>query len=182
MKAAIFLLGSACLIYVSRTSLQNPRSHGFYRYFAWECILALFLLNVKHWFIDPFSWHQLVAWILLFTSLLPFGFGVRSLTTRGRPTASRKGDAALLAFEKTTKLVTTGIYRHIRHPLYSSLLLLAWGIFFKFPSLAGISVTAVATTFLFATAKMDEAECHEFFGDEYQDYVKHTKMFIPYIF
>ena len=182
MKAAIFMLGSIALIYISRNSLRSPRSHGFYRFFAWECILGLFLLNVKFWFIQPLAWNQLIAWALLFAALIPLAFGVRALQSRGRPTANREGDPSLLAFEKTTQLVTSGVYKYIRHPLYSSLLLLTWGIFFKLPSITGGVLAAVATLFLIATAKADEAECAQFFGTEYQIYMKRTKHFIPFLF
>ena len=182
IRLAIFAVGTLLLIAVSWKSLIKPRSHGFYRFFAWECILLLFIVNVKYWFKDPFAWYQLVSWMLLFASLVPLGFGVHSLRTRGKPVRRREGDDSLLAFEKTTKLVTTGIYKYIRHPLYSSLLFLAWGIFFKLPSLTGIALVFVTTAFLFATAKTDEAECIQYFGNEYQEYMKHTKMFIPKVF
>jgi len=49
MEAWIFVLGSAVIIYISRKSLTSPQSHGFYRFLAWECILGLFLLNVRFW-------------------------------------------------------------------------------------------------------------------------------------
>jgi len=178
----VFVIFSIILIAISWKSLQKPYSHGFYRFFAWECILLLFMVNVKYWFKNPFAWHQLIAWILLFASLVPLGFGVHSLRTRGKPVRQREGDDSLYIFEKTTALVTTGIYKYIRHPLYSSLLFLAWGIFFKFPSLTGFALTAVATAFLFATAKADEVECIHFFGEQYTEYTKHTKMFIPKVF
>jgi protein-S-isoprenylcysteine O-methyltransferase Ste14 len=181
-KLCILTIATILLIYISRASLRKPGSHGYYRFFAWECILVLFLLNVQMWFVDPFSWHQLIAWTLLFACLLPLAFGVRSLRTRGQPTEERPGDSSLLAFEKTTSLVTTGVYAFIRHPLYSSLLLLAWGIFFKAPGLAGGSLAVVATTFLIATANADEQECLQFFGDDYRDYIKKTKRFIPYLY
>lgn len=174
-----FAVLSIILLAISWKSLRSPGSHGFYRFFAWECILGLFLINMKYWFYDPLSWNQIIAWILLFASLVPLGFGVHALRARGRPAAQREGDASLLAFEKTTKLVTTGIYRFIRHPLYSSLLFLAWGIFFKFPSLRGIALTIATTALLFATAWADEAECILFFGAQYTEYMQHTKMFIP---
>jgi len=178
----IFAIGSIFLVSISWKSLRKPQSHGFYRFFAWECILLLFVVNVKYWFKNPFTWYQIIAWVLLFVSLIPLGYGIHFLRTRGNPTAHREGDESLLAFEKTTNLVTTGIYKYIRHPLYSSLLFLAWGIFFKLPSLTGIALTAVITAFLFATARADETECIRFFGKEYQEYIKHTKMFIPKVF
>lgn len=170
------------LIYISRTSLRFPRSHGFYRFFAWEFILALFLLNAKFWFQNPFAWYQLIAWTLLFAALIPLAFGISALKSRGKPSVSRESDPSLFAFEKTTQLITSGIYKYIRHPLYSSLLLLTWGIFFKLPSIAGGILASAATLFLVATAKADEIECVQFFGAEYQNYMKHTKRFIPFLF
>jgi hypothetical protein len=52
-----FILGSAVIIYVSRASLLAPRSHGFCRFFAWETILALTVLNLDHWFTHAFAWY-----------------------------------------------------------------------------------------------------------------------------
>jgi protein-S-isoprenylcysteine O-methyltransferase Ste14 len=180
----IITLGFATVILVtiSRASLRNPSSHGFYRFFAWETMLVLFLLNVSHWFENPFSWYQWIAWILLFISIIPVVWGALMLQRRGKPVEKRETDPNLLAFEKTTSLVTTSIYRYIRHPLYSSLLLLAWGIFFKFPSWAGGALAVVATAFLVATARADEAECIQFFGAAYEAYMKKTKRFIPFVF
>lgn len=177
----IFGIGSLLVVVISWRSLHNPYSHGFYRFFAWEAILALLLINVSFWFYKPFVWNQLIAWSLLFLSLIPLVFGVHALRTRGRPTQQREGDSSLFGFEKTTRLVTNGIYHYIRHPLYSSLFLLAWGIFFKSPSLLGVALAVTATLFLVATAKADETECTQFFGIQYQEYMKKTKMFIPYI-
>jgi len=181
-KVIAFVFCSLILIHISRASLRSARLHGFHRFFAWECILGLLLLNVGYWFYRPFAWNQIIAWTLLFASLVPLGFGVHFLRTRGKPVEKREGDDSLLAFEKTTTLVTSGIYRYIRHPLYSSLFLLTWGIFFKMPSVTGIVLAVTAAFFLVFTAKADEAECTSFFGRPYQDYMRNTKMFIPYIF
>ena len=182
MKLVAFAVLSSGLIYVSRAALRAPRSHGFYRFFTWEFILALFLLNVDVWFYNPFSWHQLISWFLLVACIVPLALGVRSLVTQGKPAKQREDDAQLLVFEKTTTLVTTGVYQYIRHPLYSSLLLLAWGVFFKAPDWLGAVLLLAATLCLFATAKADEAECTRFFGPSYQAYMKRTKMFVPFLF
>ena len=181
-KLITFGLVTSILVYISRASLRSPRSHGFYRFFAWESILGLFLLNVNFWFYKPFAWNQIIAWILLFVSIIPLGYGVHSLRTRGNPAEKREGDDSLLAFEKTTTLVTSGIYKYIRHPLYSSLFLLTWGIFCKNFSAAGIALAITSTFFLVFTAKADEAECIHFFGSTYKDYMQKSKMFIPFLF
>ena len=184
-RLIVFAILSAALAYTSRASLKAPRSHGFYRFFAWECILALFFLNFinfQQWFGNPFSMRQLISWFLLIGCIFPGVYGVHLLRTHGRPDARRPHDAPLLWVERTTQLVTTGGYKYIRHPLYSSLLLLAWGVFFKRPSLVGSSVVLGATAFLLATAKVEELENVRYFGATYQAYRQHTKMFIPFVF
>jgi protein-S-isoprenylcysteine O-methyltransferase Ste14 len=180
-KIFAFVGLSMILVFISRASLCSPHSHGFYRFFAWEFILGLIILNIDVWFADPWSWHQIISWVVLVVSLVPLAFGVRSLVARGKPTQHREGEPQLLAFEKTSSLVTTGIYHYIRHPLYSSLLFLAWGVFFKAPGWIGGVLALAATGFLLTTAKADEAECQRFFGQAYLDYMKRTKRFLPFV-
>ena len=91
-------------------------------------------------------------------------------------------DPALLEFEKTTSLVDSGIYRYIRHPMYSSLLFLAWGIFLKHPGAGLFAVVLFTSLSLLETALTDEKECVAYFGNTYKDYMKRTSRFIPFIF
>ena len=177
-----FAIGSVVLVTLSRKTLTHLRSHGFYRFFAWECILALIILNFPYWEINPFAPHQLISWLFLAISIFLVIHGVRLLKLIGKPSENRP-DTELLAFEKTTQLVTVGAYKYIRHPLYSSLLFLAWGVFFKQPaSLPGLLLALTASFFLLLTAKSDESECLLHFGDAYQVYMLGTKRFIPFLF
>lgn len=180
-KLIIFVLASIGITYVSRASLRHPRSHGFYRFFAWEAILALALLNIDHWFDDPFSPWQIISWLFLVVSLLLVIHGVQLLRLVGKPVKQRQ-DENLYEVEKTSQLVTVGAYRYIRHPMYSSLLFLAWGIFFKLPSLVGGILVVIATVFLVLTARIEEVENIRYFGDSYGEYMRKTKMFVPYLF
>jgi protein-S-isoprenylcysteine O-methyltransferase Ste14 len=118
----------------------------------------------------------------LIICILPLAFGIYYLRSRGLPDKEKRSEPPLLGFERTTVLVTSGIYRFIRHPLYSSLFFLNWGVFFKRPSLPGVLLAITATFFLILTSKADESECLQIFGMEYQDYMKTTKRFIPLIF
>ena len=43
----LFASGTAALLYVSRGPLSQPGSHGFYRFFAWECMLVLIIVNLS---------------------------------------------------------------------------------------------------------------------------------------
>ncbi len=180
VKLALFLAATAGITWLSRASLRKPGSHGFYRFLAWEAILALILLNAEHWFRRPFSAHQLVSWSLLIVSALLVVHGVHLLRALGKPSHQRP-DEALMGLERTTTLVRTGAFKYIRHPMYSSLLFLAWGVFFKDPAwLPGILAFA-ASGFLVATAKAEEAENIRFFGPAYESYMRETRMFIPFL-
>jgi protein-S-isoprenylcysteine O-methyltransferase Ste14 len=103
------------------------------------------------------------------------------LRKAGKPSKSRD-EETLFEFEKTSQLVGTGIFKYIRHPLYSSLLFLTWGILLKNPDRWLIGVAALSSAFLFLTAVFDEKECIAYFGEKYKLYMKTTKRFISYIF
>jgi len=180
-KVIAFIVASAGIFWISRTSLRNFRSHGFYRLFAFESILALVLLNLDYWFSEPFTIHQIISWLLLIVSLFLVIHGFLLLRMVGKPNSERN-DPSLTGIEKTTELVTVGAYRYIRHPLYSSLLFGAWGVFFKHPSWVGVSLAVITTFFVTMTSKIEEAENIHFFGAAYQSYMKQTKMFIPFFF
>jgi len=180
-KVIVFIVASVGFAWLTRSSLRDFRSHGFYRFFAWEAILALILLNLDYWFHEPFSPHQIISWLLLIVCTYWVIHGVLLLHRVGKPD-SKRSDPSLIGIEKTTELVTEGAYRYIRHPLYSSLLFLTWGAFFKQPSLVCVCLAVISTFFLTMTAKMEEAENSRFFGAAYQSYMKQTRMFIPFLF
>lgn len=181
LKAFIFIGLSVVIVYVSRKSLRRFHSHGFYRLFAFETITALILLNLDYWFYNPFSIQHILSWLLLIISAYLVIHGFLLLKRKGSQKNNRC-DNELLKFEKTTELVTEGIYKYIRHPLYSSLLFLGWGVFLKQISLLSVFLIVGTTIFLTLTAKMEEAENINFFGDAYNNYMKKTKMFVPLLF
>jgi protein-S-isoprenylcysteine O-methyltransferase Ste14 len=95
--------------------------------------------------------------------------------------ALRKYGKPVGGVDQTTQLVTKGIYRFIRHPLYTSLLMFAWGVFFKEPSILAGFLTFAASLFLLSTAKFEETLSLTKFGDAYHEYKKITKMIIPFV-
>ncbi len=180
VKVIIFVIIAGILVYFSRASLTNPKSHGFYRFFAWIDIAALIVINSDMWFANPLAINQVISWILLMISIVLVIEGISLLQTIGKPSQSRM-DNSLLGMEKTTRLVVVGLYKYIRHPLYSSLLFLGWGVFFKSITIFSTILVILATTGLVLTARKEELENTAYFGDEYQEYMKKTRMFIPYI-
>ncbi len=173
MKAILFVLFSLPIVWFSRSSLKDPDRHGFFRFFAFEGLILLILLNAERWFVDPFSLLQLFSWVFLLGSIVLAVYGFYWLRHVGKPEGS---------FEETTQLVVTGLYRYIRHPLYASLLSLGIGAFLKSVTLSSTAIFMAICAFLYATARMEEKENIQHFGQAYTDYMKTTKMFIPGIF
>lgn len=178
---ATFMLATSIVLYISRRSITRPRSHGFYRFFAVECIFGLIWINLPVWGDDPaLSPSQLLASLLFATSVwLPL-HALRRLRRLGQPSGVRK-DEALLGFETTTLLVTTGAFKYIRHPMYTALICLAWGVFLQRLTWQGLLLVLLSTALLFITAKREEQECVEHFGAAYRDYMRRTRRFVPFL-
>ena len=168
----LFVATIALAVFNWKFSVKARRYHGIYRFFSFESIVVLVLLNWRLWFFEPFSWNQIVSWILLVGSIPLAVEGFRLLRVVGRPQGQ---------FENTSRLVTVGVYRYIRHPLYGSLILVGLGVFFKQVSPLGAVLALVNLGAMIATAKTEEKEMVRSFGSDYELYMRQTKMFIPFI-
>jgi len=183
-ELTVFAVASLLSVWLSRASLLKPgvhgRAHGFYRFIAWEMMLLIFVMNLDVWYQEPDSPHQVASRLCLYISLLLVVAGFGQLHLMGKAD-SRRDDTPMMGFEKTTALVTRGIYRHIRHPMYGSLIFLDWGIFFRQPAIIQITIALTASAFLIAAARVEEHENIRYFGDAYREYMKRTKMFVPFV-
>ena len=169
----IFTSVSAAIVFISWPSFRDPHSHGFWRFFAFESILLLTLLNAGVWFRDPFSALQIVSWLLLISSFVLAVHGFSLLRTMGDPQGG---------VDDTTALVRRGAYKYVRHPLYATLLLGGCGVFLKDPSPLACILFLAISLFVVATAKTEEGENLRKFGTEYAAYMKTTKKFIPFLY
>jgi len=154
-------------------SIKHGRYHGIARFFAFESVFILVMLNLKVWFNNPLSLIQLVSWILLTSSLYFAIYGFILLRKLGKPQGGN--------FENTSVIVKIGLYKYIRHPLYLSLLIAGTGVMMKNPEIDLLFLGAVNLVAIWFTARMEEGEMIAKFGDAYREYMKETKMFIPFI-
>ena len=180
IRIILLILCTIFFIRFSWRALQNPGSHGFYRFFVFEGNLILVLLNHPYWFENPFSALHLVSWILLLTSIFFVIQSLLMLKQKGGQ-AEREEMPGNFAFENTAQIVEVGLYRYIRHPMYSSLLFLGWGAFFKNITPLSLGLVIIVSAFLIVTAKVEERENLRFFGTTYEEYMQRTKMFIPWL-
>lgn len=75
------------------------------------------------------------------------------------------------------KLITTGLYRWVRHPLYSAGLVFIWLMPVMTANLLALNLSL--TLYLIVGALYEEHKLIQVFGDEYVKFRKKTPMLIP---
>jgi protein-S-isoprenylcysteine O-methyltransferase Ste14 len=78
-------------------------------------------------------------------------------------------------------LVTIGIYRYIRHPQYSGLLMMSLGMILNWATLPTLILFPVMAVMYWRLAKREENDMLAEFGDEYRAYMQKTRRFIPFV-
>lgn len=123
------------------------------------------------------GWIVLPAWAQWFgLALGAFGICYRewAVVTLGR------FFSRVVEIEPGQRLITSGPYRHIRHPAYTGMILFYVGFALALGSGAGV-VTSTLIIFT-ATAyriKIEELALREAFGTEYEEYIQRTWKLVP---
>ena len=85
-----------------------------------------------------------------------------------------------LELRKGHQMVTQGVYRRIRHPMYASIWLFGLGQGLLLENwLAGWSALVSFTPMYFFRVPREEQMMFEFFGQEYRDYKQRTGRLVP---
>lgn len=90
--------------------------------------------------------------------------------------------SGLVAIQPGHALVTTGIYRFIRHPSYLGMLLTAFGWGLGFRAGVGLLLAAMLIPVLIARMNSEERLLQSQFGEQYDDYRSRTSRLIPGIY
>src|SRR3989344_1740674 len=114
------------------------------------------------------AWNNYAGLMLALLALLLRQWSYKALSVNWSDKVARPG-----------QLIKTGPYRWIRHPVYSSYLLMNVGAF-----LATGSVTLISLGLIFFSADVirsgaEETLLHQGFGDEFREYAKTTGRFVP---
>lgn len=81
--------------------------------------------------------------------------------------------------EESKILVTDGMQKHIRHPLYAGTLLLMMGFFLFMPTQENLITVVMSAIYIFIGIYLEEKKLTETFGNEYEKYKDKTPMLIP---
>ncbi len=77
------------------------------------------------------------------------------------------------------ELVTDGIYRYVRHPQYLGLIIITVGLLIQWPTIITLAMWPVLAVMYYRLAKKEEKEALQAFGERYEEYRRHTPMFLP---
>ncbi len=91
-----------------------------------------------------------------------------------------KGDISNKARYRTKdELVTGGIYKYMRHPQYTGIILVTLGMLIHWPTLITLLMWPVLILAYYGLAKREEKEMKRKFGEVYQKYKNKVPMFLP---
>ncbi len=78
-------------------------------------------------------------------------------------------------------LVTDGLYRWVRHPQYSGLLLITIGLLIQWPTIITAVTWPILVIMYVRLARKEEAEMERGFGDAYRAYAARVPRFVPWL-
>jgi protein-S-isoprenylcysteine O-methyltransferase Ste14 len=87
--------------------------------------------------------------------------------------------SAQLEIRAAHRLITTGPYARVRHPMYTAILGWLVGLGLVIANWIPLAVTALVAIFLGLRVQREEQMMVERFGDEYREYMKRTGRFLP---
>jgi protein-S-isoprenylcysteine O-methyltransferase Ste14 len=135
-------------------------------------VLPIFLID-KELYRIPFPWVVLTLTIqLLAVIVLIVGLKQTGIT-------SFAGVSQVLLPEDTSppRLVTVGLYRYVRHPLYTAGLVFIWLLPIMTCNLLALNIGL--TVYIIIGAYFEERKLLLEFGEAYAEYRRHTPMLIP---
>lgn len=115
-------------------------------------------------------------WSGLLISIIGIIIGLIAINTHEKGNFNIRPD-----IKENCSLITHGIYRYIRHPMYLSVLTMMFGVMLIYFTLYEIVLYALLVVVMLVKLSYEESlwQCHSL---EYEEYKKKTKRLIPYIF
>lgn len=140
---------------------------------------AVLLLGPDEWFAHSRLREQVVPES---TPVLALGLALcvlgAAVAIWSRHTLGRNWSAAP-QLKRDHELVRAGPYRHVRHPIYTGLLLLFVGDALIMGDWRGFLAAAIVFSSLWRKLRVEERWLLERFGDAYAAYMRETKALVP---
>jgi len=90
--------------------------------------------------------------------------------------------ASTLVTREGHRLISHGIYRYMRHPIYFGVIIICFAVPVYAPSLYGFFVMSALIPIFLIRIRIEEAMLVEELGDAYRAYQDGTKKLIPFVY
>jgi protein-S-isoprenylcysteine O-methyltransferase Ste14 len=94
----------------------------------------------------------------------------------------RRSYSSTLVIREDHQLITHGVYRFTRHPIYLGAIMVSIGVPVYASSLYGLLVMSALILVLLNRIRIEERILTEEFGDAYRTYTEATRKLIPFIY
>jgi len=150
---------------------------------AWEraqhvvpVLAAFWLLFERHWpVLDGrlFAESAGVLWTGVLVTALGVGIGVWARVSLGT------NWSGMVTLKKDHQLIRTGLYRWIRHPIYTGILVGFLGSELIKGHVRGLIGFVILWLSFYFKARREENFLRQEFGEGFEEHLKHTGMFLP---
>jgi protein-S-isoprenylcysteine O-methyltransferase Ste14 len=127
---------------------------------------SLAVMVLLHFFLPVY---EITPYPLNAIGLIPLALGI--ILNLAADNALKKHDTTVKPFEESTRLITTGVYKYSRNPMYLGMILIMIGVALLMGSLTPyiiVAVFIVAIEQVFIRA--EESTLHEKFGHDWTAY------------
>jgi protein-S-isoprenylcysteine O-methyltransferase Ste14 len=178
-----WIFSEIAILVLMRTRSGNPsadvQDRGSLR-ILWFVILAAITLGSYYGETHTHTIDHGAPWVRVTAlTLLALGLAIRwtAIITLGR------SFSANVAIHATQTVHKTGLFRFVRHPSYSGLILIFAAVGLHTRNWLGLAIIFIPTSVaLFYRIHVEESALRRAFGHEYDDYSKSTKCLIPGIY
>lgn len=163
---------------VKATSRSEPASLQLLAYWL-PLVVALALLGPGDWYADHWLSERFVpksSWVKVI-GLAIAAFGI-ALACWSRYLLGRNW-SSVVQLKEDHELIQRGPYRHVRHPIYTGLLLAFVGTALKVGDWRGLIAVAIVLASFLRKLRIEERWLGEQFGARYADYKRRTKALLP---
>lgn len=86
-----------------------------------------------------------------------------------------------ISIHRADGMVTTGLYKYMRHPQYTGIILFTFGWILHWPSIFTLLLWLVLIAAYVWLAKKEEQQALQEFGAAYEEYADRTRRFVPFL-